>query len=192
MKIAISGKRNSGKDTVANILAEEIGKSVTYRTAFANPVKYIAKILFPNISDDILYGPSSLRDSTVVPDLSDNLISIRKLLQDIGKFGRNYNPDIWVNITLHTCNSNLFKSVIISDCRFINEFLKLKHNNYTIIRVKRNNTNTNTSEADSDISETDLDIYNDDSYDYVINNDSDIDSLRDKVRVMLSHISVVE
>ena len=191
MKIAISGKRNSGKDTVANFLTEELGKDATYRTAFAEPIKKIVQILYPDISYDVLWGPSHLRDSTIIPNLTDNgkPLTVRKLIQDIGKFGRKYNPDIWANTTIQTCYNYLASGAhaVISDCRFINELNKLKHNKFLIIRINRNIIRD--SGTDLDISETDLDELNDSAYDYIINNDSDLVTLQENISRMLKTLS---
>lgn len=107
MKIGICGQMCSGKTTIAKHIVSE--NNSYYVTSFAKKLKEIAKELFNMENKD------------------------RKLLIDIGKKMREINPDVWINYTIK--DSNNYKNVIIDDVRYLNEFNKLKENNWTMIKL---------------------------------------------------------
>ena len=127
----------------------------------------------------------------------------RMLLQREGSENRNINENIWVDyldnwVKVHV--SRGIKVILISDCRFKNEFNYIKQNNGIIIKViapKRNYQRLfNEANGDPDImktislhkSECDLDNVCDSLFDLVINNDpgSDIDKYIPKLKELLS------
>ncbi len=57
--IALAGVRKSGKNTVGDLLESFHG---FHQTAFATPLKQMAKIAFPQLTEDQLYGPSQHRE----------------------------------------------------------------------------------------------------------------------------------
>lgn len=86
---------------------------------------------------------------------------------------------------------------IISDVRFENECKAVKDRQGIVIRVNRpcstchtydNKFCSNGYHSNNHISETSLDTYN---FDYVIENDSDIPSLIEKVKEMLIHFKIL-
>lgn len=176
----ISGKARHGKDTVANIMKEYFennGKKVLI-AHYADLLKYICKTFFnwDGKKDD----------------------NGRSLLQYIGTdVIREQQPDYWVNFIYSILK--LFKNewdyVIIPDCRFSNEieFLKIRGLEVYAIRVNRACSSPDskifngnlTLEQSNHISETALDKYN---FDYIVNNDSDIEHLRGKVIDMIKLI----
>lgn len=177
MNLAISGKKNSGKDTAANLLAACIGEDSCFRTSFAKPIKDIIHALWPHIPPRVLWGPSKERDTTCVSIFGQE-VSVRKLMQKIGKIGRSYDQDLWIKLVLDKCSDSEKPHKIISDCRFVNEFNCLKKNNYTIIKIVRNNN----SVIDSDVSETDLDNIPESGYDYILDNNGSLAELSIKIR----------
>lgn len=127
MKIAaVCGQLNSGKGVISNLLVSEFGYA---SMGFADPLKRILQQMF-KIPDVVLWGPSSERTGKV-----------RTMLQELGTdFGRKYDPNIWVNLTIQRIKHwNLYgedtygllpyvgwdhpftESVVISDLRFPNE-----------------------------------------------------------------------
>jgi hypothetical protein len=159
IKIAISGKAGSGKDTIAS----------DRRYAFADPIKEIVMTMFPGAARQDLWGPSDLR-SKLIPG---ETVTYRQALMDVGKLGRKYDPYIWVRHfenDLKRYNSvNLY---ILSDLRFEEELASVNKHDFVLIRVKRQNT----IQID-DSSEKDQDQIPDTAFDYVINNDGTKDDL---------------
>lgn len=194
VKIGISGKARSGKDTVTDLIIEhfenkvpETSSRASRKFSFAFPIKKIILQMFPTTPLDILWGPSENRSKNI----SGTNLTYRQLLLDIGKFGRNYDPDLWVSSTLEEIKLWMeyqkefvidtdFMLAIISDIRFKNEYLKLKDNNYYLIRVVRPNNDYSID----DISETGLDHIADSEFDMVIVNDSTIENLKEKIKAI--------
>lgn len=189
VKIAISGKARTGKNTIAEMMElifQSENKKV-FMTAFADPIKNQVMNWFPDTDREILWGASELR-STLIPGTEQ---TYRQLLIEIGQLGRKFNPNIWINQTLKEVDQKMDERgedqidiAVITDNRFHNEFLAVKKDNYLSIRIIRPDNNYNLD----DISETDLDHLDNAEFDYVISNDSDISSLRKQVKKMCKNI----
>ena len=187
-KIAISGKANSGKDTVAKFFNEayrEINNTVICQTAmfaaFADPIKEIVRLMFPRTKRKMLFGPSNYRLETIPGAFKDGKpLTFRTILQDIGtQVGRGYIESVWLDaldFKLEKANKNNYKLFIVTDVRFRNEFDHLKNQGYTMVRVKRN-AQLNMSHS----SEKEQDSIKDSEFDFVISNDGTVGELYDKV-----------
>ena len=192
IKIGISGKANSGKNTLAKLLIKEIKKQfsntrymknkvLSYQfLAFADPIKDMAQIAFPTIPKKWLYGPSELRNM-IVPDAIKNkhTVSVRQVLMDLGNdFGRAYNPNIWIdNFDYRLKIANKKRDVIIAtDCRFRLEFDYLKFNRFFQIRILRDQNDTI-----NDVSETDQNNISDSEFNFVIDNSKTKKHLQNQV-----------
>lgn len=188
-RIAISGKANSGKNTTANLLLQELAKLngkeqlISDVIAFADPIKEIVLRMFPKAVKEFLYGRSDLRSLTI-PDALDNFgnpLTYRQALIDIGTMGRRYNPNIWVNHFDKTfenikLNKNI-EAIIVPDVRFKEELEYLKKEGFFIIKLKRNNE----LKINHD-SETIQDAFIASEFDDVIINNDGIDDLRNKIK----------
>jgi hypothetical protein len=145
--IAICGFQGSGKDTVATIL----GEHGFIKMSFAGLLKDVVSILF-QWDRDLLEGittESRKWRETVdewwatrlhIPDLTP-----RYVLQHIGTdvFRNHFHPDIWVaalerKLINHLNLKNLNK-VVITDCRFSNEFEMIRKLNGSFVHVQRGN-----------------------------------------------------
>ncbi|HVI40805.1 MAG TPA: hypothetical protein VM577_09105 [Anaerovoracaceae bacterium] len=181
-KIAIAGKANSGKNTIADLIGQQIG--LTYKIfAFADPMKEMIMKMIPQTDREVLWGPSHLR-MTPTPNSE---LTYRHLLLDIGKLGRSYDPNIWINATIHMVQDYVDGSLgfrervaLIADVRFKNELKAVKENDFLSIRVVRpNSVSTTTS---TDISEVDLDDVPDSEFDVVLTNDGTMEDLKAKIK----------
>jgi len=157
--IAISGKKRSGKDTVAAIIRRNFkGPSISYY--FASALKHeVARACGVK--------------TEFIDQFKDNF---RLILQGWGTDYRRklYGDDFWIKqvesaLRAFEDGGNL-QLVVIPDCRFKNEFDYLKKRGAAIIRVRRQKA----CYADSHISETDLD---DVKHDFVIDNNGTIEEL---------------
>ena len=195
MIIGISGKAQSGKDTVCKMIVytiwyynysqrlqtfslehynntyEKFGEVIDftcwYKTSFANKLKQcLSNILNVSISK---FEDNEFKKSEV-----EWLgITVRELLQKFGTAIRNeVSDDFWVK----ACLNNLEKDddYLITDVRFKSEAKGIKDLEGIIVRVNREGAG-----AGNHISEIDLDDY---SFDYVINNDGDMEDLLLKVK----------
>lgn len=195
MIIGISGKAQSGKDTVCKMIVytiwyynysqrlqpfslehynntyEKFGDVIDftcwYKTSFANKLKQcLSNILNVSISK---FEDNEFKKSEV-----EWLgITVRELLQKFGTAIRNeVSNDFWVK----ACLNNLEKDddYLITDVRFKSEAKGIKDLEGIIVRVNREGAG-----AGNHISEIDLDDY---PFDYVINNDGDMEDLLLKVK----------
>jgi len=192
-KIAISGKAGSGKDTISKLLVKQLRKAngtndyiysenymkVQY-VAFADPIKEIARTMFPLLPEIAFTGPSKNR-SMPIPGAQKNgqALTVRQLLIDIGTNGRNYDSNIWLNDFKYSFNKSLLSQnniFVVTDVRFRNEFDLLKKLGFYKIRVFRES-----SDKIDDPSETNQDGINDGEFDYVLNNSGTLSELNQEV-----------
>lgn len=191
LKIAVSGKAGSGKNTVASVIVKDILKlnSEEYRiAAFADKIKELTTSFFPGCDQEALYGASELRQKQIESEINGVIpteATYRKVTLDIGKLGRTYSPSFWVgHAALKYMYSPLtLKAYMIADLRFIEEYKWLKANDFTLIRVKRDNLI-----KINDISETEQDKLSDDMFHSVIQNNGSIDELRKTIKTELDRL----
>lgn len=172
MRIGISGKAKAGKDTLASMLVEaHPGFNIH---GFADRVKQVAMSMFPQMNPENLFGDSHLREE-LIPGTQ---ITYRQVLLDVGKLGRSYSKDFWVESTLPYMENN--QDIIIKDLRFENEYNFLKSHDFFLVRIKRKSHT-----KIHDISETEQDGLTDDMFDLVIENDKDLAYLCDQSQLIL-------
>ena len=191
MIIGLCGAQGSGKDTVANILITEYG---FVKLTFASTLKDVVAILF-SWPRDLLEGlteESRLWRETVddfwSAKLSISGFTPRKALQMIGTdlFRLHFNNDIWISIVENKISAMLKNNpninIVISDCRFANEFSLIKQfpdsHIITILREKNYSINKLVHS-----SETEWVNYN---FDAILQNDNSIDELKSNLKSLLS------
>jgi hypothetical protein len=171
--VLLSGKAGAGKTTVANFMIDGLPESKVAGIApFAMGIKTIATVI----------GWDGNKDEKG-----------RRLLQQFGNAGREYNEDLWVNFTMGAISSAgiPFDFIFVDDWRFPNEYdwFKDKTDVFGVykIRIERED-NLLLNPEDVDVSETSLP---DDGeyYDYgIINKNIDLDELRAHSRLVLQMI----
>jgi hypothetical protein len=197
-KISICGKANSGKNLIAKLIYNELskigstidpvsGKMVPLPfngieiIAFADPIKKMAKIMFPQINPKFLYGSSKYRNE-IIPGafFCGKPLTVRQLLLDLGTgVGREYKESIWLDAFDHAFNKAQKKcknAVIINDVRFRNEFDHLKKIGFYQIKLYRNDQ----LKIDH-ISETNQESIQDNEFDYIVYNNGTLDNLKEEV-----------
>lgn len=160
----ISGKASTGKNTVADIIKEKENDK-TIIIAYASYLKEYAK--------NILNWDGS-EDSKP-----------RTFLQELGDLVKEIDPMFLVNRIIEDIEvyKHFYNNIIISDARFAFEIENIKDKYSTcVIRVNGKDSMLTETEKMHN-TETSLDDYND--YDYVINNNDTIDSLRNNVYEIL-------
>lgn len=168
IKIAISGKANSGKNTVASLLTENLNFDDICFAAFADPIKKAIMSLYPTAEPSCLWGSSSLR-AKKIPGTN---ITYRQVLLNLGSKARSYDEYHWTKIMENRIRNNNSEVFIIGDLRFQNEFEMLKKYDFFTIRVRRKEQlNSN------DISETDQDKIKDSDFNHIIDNNGTLEDL---------------
>lgn len=181
-KIAICGKKNVGKNTLSQLLCQEIqtqqGGNIHHILAFADPIKEMILLMFPKAKREYLFGASELREHTI-PDAINQEgepLTYRQALIDIGTLGRKYNPNVWVNAFDDRVKAiKTTDLVICSDLRFMEELEYLKRNEYTIIKLLRNSV-----QQLNNVTETVQDGIPNSQFDIIIENNETIEDLQQK------------
>lgn len=169
----ISGKAESGKNTVADIMSEEYTKqgSKCLTIAYGDDLKHIAKTYF---------GWDGKKDEvgrTLLQYVGTDLVRV-KMKQ----------PNYWVYRVMDIVDmiEDNYDYIFIPDCRFVNEVEIPIHKHThkcTSIRVERpNHKSTLTKEQLTHPSETSLDNFRFQEYIY---NDGDLENLRNKIQKLL-------
>lgn len=162
--VCISGKAGSGKDTLADMLKEELessGKRVLV-THYGDPVKYVCSTFF---------GWDGKKDERG-----------RSLLQYVGTDRvRSNSPDFWVNFiaVIISAFSDQWDVVLIPDTRFENEIEVLRYHGFDPVTIRVTTPSTYrdlTNSQQLHVSETALDDY---AFEYVVRNEGTLSDLRD-------------
>ena len=187
-KIAIMGKANTGKNTLAGLLIDEISKinkgALSYKCmAFADPIKEIVMTMFPRANRNCLYGPSQLRSESIPGAFKDGKpLTYRQALIDVGtEVGRKYSDRVWLENFDHRFELVSSDLVIVTDVRFRNEFDHLKEKGFFQIRLYRD---TGAPEIQH-ISETGQSAIKDEEFDYVLFNTKSLEELEEEVRCQI-------
>lgn len=208
--IGISGKKMSGKDTVAHMINRACTPILGYdiedgrRYAIYEQYKFQYKKFADKLKDMVclLLGCTRAQlenqefKESPLGDEWDNLTP-RKVLQLFGTEGvrKTIHPDIWVNALFADYNperttdstkwNKPISNWIIPDVRFPNEAERIKKLGGTLIRVERRSLLSD----DSHPSETALDDYTE--WDYVIENDGTLQDLKNKVQAICTLMGIV-
>jgi hypothetical protein len=150
--IGVAGQAQMGKDTLADHLANNLNgkvldgpKTVEHtdlwsRVAFADNVKKVYQDTFDR-------DRPFVEEWKVKPEPPPGFdMTVRKSLQFIGDGFRKIYPTIWVDLVFRRVTD----PVIISDVRYINEFLRVKKEgglNILVGRTEKLNDDPNGSEA---------------------------------------------
>jgi len=165
--LVISGKLKHGKDTFAKYIIEYCcleNKDFKIKTAaFANPIKVIAKTMFPQIPRQDLWGPSENRSNIVKDCINEKTkepLIVRDVLTFIGNWGRSCNKNCWVNCTFDYISEHFDCNFVISDGRFLNELEFSKKKGAKIIRIIRPDVvSTSTDESEINLDNVPLNYY---------------------------------
>ena len=161
MVIMFAGKAGAGKDTAAMLVRSFIPDAKQF--AFATRVKEIAYLL----------GWHGEKDEKG-----------RKLLQDIGKAGRNYNEDKWAQICVDAINASSTQLALITDLRFRNELKVVKASYPDAKVVLVCGRQADLGKNANDVSEHDLDGFAE--YDFILDNSGSESELIPKIQEMLA------
>lgn len=163
--IAFTGRKGSGKDTVAGMLSHK-----WTNIKFADPIKAMCRqILRTQGLDEIMVEKYTEGELKETPSPYFNGKTARYVQQTIGtEWGRDLiSQSIWVDIAHRRCD--ITKSVVITDARFPNEEIALKEWGATLIRIVRpslvdNEFSDHPSEAYIDEMKVDHEIINDGTF----------------------------
>lgn len=185
--LGISGYARSGKDTIAEHLADK----GYVRASFADNIRKALYLLNPmvEVTGEVHNTPDGVYLTYYEPlkNLVDNHgweaakrePDVRRLLQVFGtEVGRSmFGVDVWVNLLFHWLEDG--SKIVIPDVRYFNEVLAIKRLGGKVWRVER----PGVTAVNAHVSEKDLDDYKE--FDQVINNNDTVDSLHKVVDTIL-------
>lgn len=157
--IIFSGKQYSGKDTAAKIMLEQMPDF--RRCAMGDIIK-------------LTYGKEK---GLTYEEIEKNKPLYRQDLIDLGNWGRSQSPDYWLNKIIEQDGN-----IIVTDVRVPHEYEVFKRAGAISIRVEASrDVRASRGEliGETDITEVGLDHITD--WDYVIDNNSDYETLKEKV-----------
>ena len=163
--LGISGKKRSGKNTVASYVKLLTNQTVE-EFAFAQDLKLeLAAML-----------------KVKVTDIEAQKDLYRPLLQALGVYRRQFNgADYWINKCFRRILVSNAEVCIITDVRFLNELQAIEQAEGTVVRVTRGYS------TDRHQSETELDDY---GFQYVIPNEGSLDQLLGVTKVFAAKVGV--
>jgi hypothetical protein len=185
MLIGITGHKQAGKNTVANIIQEQYLNVQQY--AFADKVKEAAYILDPCVIDSItnVYAKLSYIVDIYGWDVVKQWPVVRQFLQKLGtEVGRNmFGENVWVDALKPQIRDHEGRIVVITDVRFDNEAEQIKELGGNIISVYNNKTYT----IDGHSSEAGISDY---LIDKQIPNNGTLRLLTVKIKLALSDLGI--
>lgn len=140
--IGVAGQAQMGKDTLADSLKELLNepRELWVRAAFAANVK---KVFCETFDVDMEF----VEKWKVIPEIPPGFdMTVRQALQFIGDGFRKIRSTIWLDLAFRDKS----KPVIISDVRYVNEFLRVKAEggmNILVARPEKVNDDPNGSES---------------------------------------------
>lgn len=164
--IIFSGKQFSGKDTVAKIMLEKMPEFK--RFAMGDVIK-------------LTYGQQK---GLTYEEIERNKPLYRQGLIDLGNWGRSQDPDYWLKKIISQEGS-----IMVTDVRVQHEYDVFKAAGAITIRVEASRkTRASRGEliGENDVTEIGLDHIND--WDYVIENDSDYETLVQKTNELIEKV----
>jgi hypothetical protein len=189
MLIAITGKKNHGKDSVGRILASELNLR---QDSFAAPIKSAAKEWF-DLSEGQVNGMIAEKE-TIDPRWG---ITPRFVLQTMGtEVARSIHPDVWARALIRRHESAMAEAArkwehgpgayrpvgtVVTDLRFENEAHIIRSHGGIILYVTRGSISEN--EFSAHASETSVETIGAKA-DYFIRNDGTLDDLQRQVSAL--------
>ena len=164
--IVLSGKQFSGKDTVGKILLEKFPSFRRIGIGDAIKIEY------------------SKRTGLTREEIEKNKPIYRQDLIDLGDWGRAQSPDYWLNSIIAQEGN-----IVVTDVRVRHELELFKSNGAFAIRVEASEeqrAKRGQLVSANDNTETDLD--NVTTWDYVIHNEGTYEELLENVKPLLSEI----
>ena len=182
--IGILGRKRSGKDTMGSYMIEKYNYN---RYAFADPLKDILKIMFDFSETQLNEDKEKVDDRWgVSPRTILQKFGTEICRNDLCKYIENIKLEdetLWIKLFRFFYEKNKDKDIVITDVRFFDEIKAIKSYGGKIVKINRNNL-----ENDTHSSESDIDNYNFDLIDYIIDNNYTFDDLYSQIDTFLNLI----
>ncbi|UYZ12161.1 AAA family ATPase [Brevibacillus sp. WF146] len=186
IKLALTGRMRSGKDSVADYLARQYGFA---RFAFGDGIRKVCRELFPDQFRDNRNGSAR---------------KPRALLQGVGQAMRAFDESVWINACMrHIQDTREYLvspiNVVITDLRQPNEYERLRAEGFVIVRVNASDETRIQRMIDAGDAFTAADLEHEterhiDTFavDYEIENNGSLAELHAKVDAVMAEIMAKE
>lgn len=162
--LGISGRKGSGKTSLATRITLEPGYGRVVRVAMAEPIKHIAVDIL-GLPPALVYGDDDAKqqltqyyahDMPGFPRDDYSQLSVRRVLQILGtEIFRHMDSDIWIKTLFRRIATYDVDLVIVDDVRFANEADAIKRAEGKLVRLLRHHANR----SDNHVSENAVDDY---------------------------------
>jgi len=180
--LAFGHRKRTGKDTCANFAKTFLltKSRNTVKDNFAWELKMMAYRLYKHLGmkEPAYYDENPEDRNKVLPKIEK---TVRQVWIELGMKLREIYSDTWVDYLIEIYK-NYIDYLIIPDLRFPNEVEKIRQYSSTLVKV----VNPRIPDTD-DIADCSLKDYKD--WDYIINNDGDLDKLQEMVGQLCQTIS---
>lgn len=187
--IALTGRKGSGKDTVADVLAEHFGYATRFK--FADPFKNMFRTLLAMDG----YDPAEIEEFIEGHRKEDGIATLggaspRRAMQTLGtEWRRELNPpassSMWAEMLYRRIGRSLASRIVITDWRFPEEVPIVWRLNAVTVRVERPGLALNQlSEHDSEAHIDDLPVR------YIIKNTGTLEEFKAHVLDTFRHGSI--
>lgn len=176
--IFLTGPKGSGKDTVAQLIAEKYDNVKTI--AFADPIKDVLLDLFNLATKDHYDQFKRTNISYQLPGHLTEQIEGRKLVREIGMLMRSYDTRQFIDYVWKAIASDPNALWIVTDMRFDDEYLMAKQLGAKIVKITRPQY-----DYDGHISERNFD---DHLVDNILHNDGDLEYLKIRIDAVMNNI----
>lgn len=168
--IAFAGRKQSGKSSSANFVANEfegnlLGKSKIYN--FADPLKSMC-IEILGLTTNQCYGEDEEKNELVNCYWEGKQLTAREVMQIVGTdMFRKMQHNVWADATIRKILKEKMDLALIADCRFPNEVDAVKKAGGIVIKLNRDLYHSDHA------SETALDTenYDQNNFDLVVHNE---------------------
>jgi hypothetical protein len=196
--LGITGSAQSGKDTFAEMLAEELKKQTDQRfvlMAYAHELKLRVQKDF-DLSYEQLWGTEKefADERYRRPEwkhLDGGTVTHwtpREIMQNYGQFYRTIDYGFWVKYLFGVIKQNDYKNVIITDIRYPNEAQPIVDSDGYVIKITRGNK----AEIHNQYHSSEISMAKYDKIDFIVGNNDTLDELKHNAVDVVKQIIISE
>lgn len=187
--ILLSGKKETGKSTAAQILKEHLFIEQSFAEELKNQLFVFTKYVLD--AKDVTYDHFHNQDLKIKPiniPFVDKEITPRYVMQVYGtEVMRNlFNENYWVDQVISKILRSPEDNHCVVDCRYPNEISRVQSKLTGICNTYTVRINRVTGKNDTHTSETSLDDYS--NWNYIVDNNFDMNLFRLNINSIIKHI----
>lgn len=187
--ILLSGKKETGKSTAAQILKEHLFEEQSFAAELKNQLFVFTKYVLG--ADEVTYEhfqDQKLKIQPIKVPYVEKEITPRYIMQVYGtEVMRDlFNENYWVDQVIGKILNSDKENHVVVDCRFENEINRVREKLSGLCNIYTVRINRHTGKNDNHPSETSLDEYS--QWNYEINNNYSMNAFRSNLKDIIKHI----